>query len=87
MIDAMAVEVPTVATRVGGLADLYGSSNSPELTAAGDADALAKNILWVLKDPAEAGRRVAKGRLTAARFTAKAMADGYERLYGMVLKS
>jgi hypothetical protein len=39
---------------------------------------LAKNILWVLKDPAEAGRRVEQGRQTAARFTAKAMADGYE---------
>jgi glycosyltransferase involved in cell wall biosynthesis len=86
LIDAMAVEVPTAATRVGGLADLYGSSNAPELTPAGDAGALAKNILWVLKDPAEAGRRVAQGQLTAARFTAKSMADGYEALYQRVLE-
>lgn len=87
LIDAMAVEVPTAATHVGGLADLYGSSDAPELTPAGDASALAKNILWVLRDPAEAGRRVARGRLTAGRFTANAMADGYEGLYSMVLKS
>lgn len=84
LIDAMAVEVPTAATRVGGLSDLYGSSEAPELTPAGDADALAKNILWVLKDPDEARRRVEQGRLTAARFTAKAMADGYEALYKKV---
>ncbi len=85
LIDAMAVEVPTAATRVGGLADLYGSSDAPELTPAGDADALAKNILWVLKDPAEAGRRVAQGRLTAGKFTAKAMAEGYDSLYQAAL--
>ncbi|MBP9128302.1 MAG: glycosyltransferase [Elusimicrobia bacterium] len=84
LIDAMAVEVPTAATRVGGLADLYGSPNAVELTSAGDAEALAKNILWVLKDPAEAGRRVEQGRQTSARFTARAMADGYETLYNEV---
>jgi hypothetical protein len=70
-----------VATRVGGLADLYGSPDAVELTPAGDAEALGKNILWVLQDPAEAGRRVEQGRQTAARFTARAMADGYEALY------
>jgi glycosyltransferase involved in cell wall biosynthesis len=84
LIDAMAVEVPTAATRVGGLADLYEGPNAAELTPAGDAEALAKNVLWVLKDPAEAGRRVEQGRQTAARFTARAMADGYETLYNEV---
>lgn len=86
LIDAMAVAVPTAATRVGGLADLYGSPTAPELTPAGDADALAKNILWVLRDPAEAARRVERGRATAGRFTARAMADGYEILYQKALE-
>jgi glycosyltransferase involved in cell wall biosynthesis len=85
LIDAMAVEVPTVATRVGGLADLYGSAEAPELTPARDPAALAKNILWVLGDTLEYHRRVEQGRRTAARFTSAAMADAYEELYGAVL--
>jgi len=81
LIDAMAVGVPTVATDVGGVADLYGGTGASELCAPGDATALADNIRWVLTDPAEASRRTTRGASTAQRFSAAAMADAYENFY------
>lgn len=84
LLDALVIGVPTAATAAGGIPDLYGGTNVPELTAPGDAEALAQNMKVVLADPGEKARRVARGRLTAGKFTVKHMADGYEALYRAV---
>jgi glycosyltransferase involved in cell wall biosynthesis len=81
LLDAMAIGVPTVATRAGGIPDLYGGPGAPELVPPADPSALAAGILSVLADPAEAARRITRGMEIAARFSVDAMATRYEELY------
>lgn len=85
-LEAMAVGVPTVVTRAGGLAEVAGDavpSVAPE-----DPDALAAEILRLLDDRAArerigaAGRRRVEGRFTAGR-----MADATLAAYRQVLDS
>jgi glycosyltransferase involved in cell wall biosynthesis len=85
LLDAMALGVPTVATWVGGVPEMYGSINAPELVPPQDPEALARNLLWVLEDPRESEGRVARGKQTAGRFTVAAMAEQYERVYSDLL--
>ncbi len=85
LLDALAIGTPTAATRAGGVPDLYGGPDASELSPVGDPAALAENMLRVLRDPAEAARRTARGLDNAKRFTAAAMAEAYERLYNEVL--
>lgn len=81
LLDAMAIGIPTAATRAGGIPDLYGGPGAPELVPPADASALAAGILSVLADPVEAARRVRRGKEIAARFTVDAMATRYQELY------
>lgn len=85
LLDALTVGVPTVATRAGGIPDIYGSAEAPELVPPGDPRALAEAIVRVLTDPREAEDRVARGRERARGFSASAMADAYERIYRDVI--
>jgi glycosyltransferase involved in cell wall biosynthesis len=85
LLDAMAVGVPTVAARAGGVPDLYGSPAAPELVPPGDDAALAAALLALLRDPEEAARRVARGRERVKEFTASAMAGKYEKIYERLL--
>jgi glycosyltransferase involved in cell wall biosynthesis len=87
LLDALAIGVPTAATAGGGIPDLYGGPGAPELTPPGDAEALAQNILSVLNDPAEAGRRITRGRERAMLFTVDSMVSRYERLYEKIKAS
>ncbi len=81
LLDALAVGVPTAATRAGGIPDIYGSDDAPELSPVRDPKGLAGNILKVLKDPEEAGQRVMRGKEIAAKFSVKAMTEKYVELY------
>ena len=87
LLDALAVGVPTAATSAGGVPDIYGGPDAPELSPPGDPEALARNILAVLSDPAEARRRVDRGRERILLFTVEAMTDRYEVLYKRLLAS
>ena len=87
LLDALAVGVPTAATAAGGIPDLYGGPGAPELSAPGDADALAANMAAVLENPEEARRRSERGRERARAFTVSAMADAYETLYRKLLEA
>ncbi|HJU65731.1 MAG TPA: glycosyltransferase [Gemmatimonadaceae bacterium] len=60
--EAMAAEVPIVATAVGGLPDVL-AGDVAELVPNEDADALASRIRAVLADPAGAARRARAARL------------------------
>jgi glycosyltransferase involved in cell wall biosynthesis len=51
LVEAMATEVPVVATRVGGMPDVVEDDNTGLLVRVGDADAIAQATLLLLRDP------------------------------------
>ena len=61
-LEALACELPVVATAVGGLRETIVDGETGWTYAVGDAAALARAIAAVLDDPAEARRRAAAGR-------------------------
>jgi glycosyltransferase involved in cell wall biosynthesis len=85
LLDALTIGVPTAATAAGGIPEIYGSSSAPELVPPRDPQALAENILVVLRDPAEARRRVERGRDLVKGFSVQAMAERYEEVYKNLL--
>ncbi|MEI9805480.1 MAG: glycosyltransferase family 4 protein [Pseudolabrys sp.] len=76
VLEAAASAKPLIATRVGGIPEIYGPLTNM-LVPAGDADALAIAIAAVLDDP-EAAAAVARqiSARVAASFTCGAMVDG-----------
>ena len=81
LFEAMAAEVPVVATSVGGIPEIAGAGESV-LVPAGDADALANGIRRVLDDP-ERARKMTDAALHTLRskFTAEAWLREYESMY------
>lgn len=75
VLEAAAAGKPLIATRVGGIPEIYGSL-SDALVPAGDAPALARAIAQAFDDPAAADVRAQKLRArVAAAFSADAMVD------------
>lgn len=85
LLEAMAAEVPIVASRVGGIPELV-DDNSAQLVPRGDAVALAEAIERILADP-ELARRQAKAarKIVEARFTAEHNAQALLALYERLL--
>lgn len=85
LIEAMAVGLPAVATRVGGIPDVVADGETGLLVPARDEAALADALLKLLRDPA---RRQACGqaarRSMDERFDVKAMVRAIDRLYDVV---
>lgn len=83
--EAMAMEMPAVATDVGGVRELVGSSGA--IVPAKDPSALADAMLALMRMPPEA--RHAQGRAARQRiaenFSIDALADRWEEFYGSVL--
>ena len=81
LLEAMAVEVPIVATQVGGVPDVI-SGNEALLVPSEDPIALATAIASVLADPEPAAVRahLAKQRLVTT-FSADAWLDRHEEIY------
>lgn len=59
LIEAGACGVPVIASRIGGIVDVIRHGTDGILIPAGDASALAENIISILKEP-EYGRRLAE---------------------------
>ena len=85
-LEAMACEVPTIATRVGGVSELIEDGVTGRLFAVGDVDAMAAGAIELLTDEdrltgmAEAGRRAAQDRYCTSRII-----PIYEQYYEKVL--
>jgi L-malate glycosyltransferase len=88
ILEAMCFGCPSVARRIGGIPEVIEDNATGLLVEAGDADALARAVESLLRDPA---RRLAMGRaarLTARkRFSAEAIVPRYEALYRRVMLS
>jgi len=82
VIDAMLAEKPVVAAAAGGIPDILRDGVDGVLVPPRDPEALARGILRVLGDPADAARMARAGRKRAAsEFGVDRMVDRYVALY------
>jgi glycosyltransferase involved in cell wall biosynthesis len=88
LLEAMALEVPVVATAVNGVPRLVTHGETGELVATGSAEALAAGLDRLIADPILRARYSAAGRRTVEeRFSFSARMDKLARLYdGMGLR-
>ena len=85
-LEAMACEVPVVASRVGGLPEVIADGETGFLREPDDIEGMAASAVRLLSDPA-LHRRVAQDALRAVheRFCAEEIVPRYEALYQEVL--
>jgi len=87
-IEALLMERPTVATRVGGMPEAVHHEQTGLLVPPADPSALAAAILRLLSNREEAARFGAAGRrLMLERFTFDRMLADVEALYGRLMRS
>jgi N-acetyl-alpha-D-glucosaminyl L-malate synthase BshA len=86
-LEAMASEVPVIATRVGGIPEVVEDGGCGFLFEIGDIDRMAEAALNVLKDDAERKRLGARGREVAiSNFTTDRIIPQYEQLYERLIR-
>ncbi len=82
VLEAMALGVPVVASRVGGCPEVIEDGETGLLVEPGDARGLSQAILALLRDPAERARLGRQGReRVRERFGLERMIAGLESLY------
>jgi glycosyltransferase involved in cell wall biosynthesis len=80
VLEAMALERPVVATRVGGTADAVIDGETGYLAEPADVEAVTRALLELAGDPARAAAMGRDGRRRQReRFDGDAMVDGYLR--------
>jgi len=86
-LEAMACEVPVIATRVGGLPEVVDEDETGYLFAVGDVDAMAHRAIDILEDPGKRERLGRRGREVAkSRFSTEKIIPQYESLYSGVIE-
>ena len=81
-LEAMACEVPVIATRVGGLPELIEDGATGLLFPVGDVEAMAAGAISLLSDQTQSQQFGRRGREVAvARFSADKIIPEYEALY------
>lgn len=87
LLEAMVLGKPVVATKVGGIGDVVKDGETGILIPPGDADALAKAIVTLLKDKKLAQRMGEAGRRRIdERFTAKTMVKKISEVYKKLIE-
>ncbi len=85
-LEALACEVPVIATRVGGLPEVVDHGVTGFLAAVGDVEAMVAAALELLADDDRRGRRPGAGRRTALeRFDEDRVVARYRALYQEVV--
>jgi glycosyltransferase involved in cell wall biosynthesis len=85
ILDALASEVPVIATRVGGIPEIVDSGRNGLLVEPGDAVALRAALMRLLNDHALAESLAHEGRQSVAEFTADRMVERTLKVYHEVL--
>jgi glycosyltransferase involved in cell wall biosynthesis len=82
ILEAMAAELPVVATAVGGTPEVVSDGENGLLVLARDPDSLSRAMLTLARDERQRLRLAANGRaIVEARFTLDRMIDDYARAY------
>jgi len=85
-LEAMACKVPSIATRVGGVAELIDDGETGLLYEVGDVEGMADGAIGLLKDRARLDAMRDAGRKTAQkRFCSSLVVPHYVRYYEQVL--
>ncbi len=85
-LEAMACEVPVIATRVGGIPELVEEGGCGYLFEIGDVSAMAEAALKVLNDESERKRLGRRGReIAVSKFATEKIIPQYEALYRKVI--
>ncbi|MDX2033113.1 MAG: N-acetyl-alpha-D-glucosaminyl L-malate synthase BshA [Blastocatellia bacterium] len=85
-LEAMACEVPVIATRAGGLPEVVLDGETGFLVPIGDISAIAERAIDILSDEPRRRRMGARGRAWAVeRFNTETVIPEYERLYERVI--
>lgn len=84
-LEAMACEVPVVATRVGGLPEVVEDGETGFLFEVGDVDRMAEAARLILTDDGLRETMGRNGRGAAARFATDRIIPQYEELYRSVI--
>ena len=86
LLEAMAMEKPVVASRVGGIPDLVQHGTNGFLVAPGDVEELADALMKTLNDKGLAEKMGKAGRkMISERFSADHMVRSIEKLYCKLL--
>jgi glycosyltransferase involved in cell wall biosynthesis len=82
LMEAMAAELPVVATQVGGIPELIDHGRNGLLVPAGDPEALAGGLMQVLDEPGLASALASAARATIEqRYSFERMVSDFETLY------
>jgi glycosyltransferase involved in cell wall biosynthesis len=85
VLDAMALGLPIVATRAGGIPEIVADNECGVLVPPGDPEALARALVLLLEDRQRAERFGAAARERSRSFTEERMVSETERVYRDVL--
>jgi len=86
-LEAMACEVPTVATRVGGVPEVIDDGKTGLLADVGDVDTMARRAIELLSDEAKLRLMGKRARIAAqTRFCSTKIIPEYENFYRCVLE-
>ena len=86
-LEAMACEVPVIATRVGGVPEVVEEDGCGYMFDIGDVDRMAETAIRVLSDDSLRERLGRRGReIAVTRFTTDQIIPQYEALYQAVIK-
>ena len=87
-LEAMACEVPVIATCVGGIPELVEDGACGYLFEIGDVDGMAQAAVRILDDESERERLGRKGReIAVSRFATEKIIPQYEDLYRRVIST
>jgi len=82
IIDALALAVPVVATRVGGIPEIITHEETGLLVPPADPDALAHGIIWTLNNYDKAKEMAKEGRMKVVeKFSVDGMVEGNIKVY------
>jgi glycosyltransferase involved in cell wall biosynthesis len=85
LLDAMALGLPVIATRVGGIPEIIKDGENGFLVDAGDVDTLVAETGRLLQDP-DLRERIGRSNMLAAKtYTVQQMALRYDRIYTRIL--